>query len=624
MLLREVIQSANLLFNRFLMPYWKTVIILVVLNIIIGFMLTLRPLVIAPALDTFIESQAKPAESIADITLNNLGSTLITVFSLDINNKLSIGLFVAILYFVFSIFIAGLNIWVVTLLVRTRTSLLKDMIVALHRHLLTFSLSYFHKKKAGDIVSILNNDVARTSNSLGSVARGVLQSFAQISIAAIILFRTDALFSLLIIAFGSIHIFVTKMLSARVHRASSEVADKYGYLGANLMETLTGIKTIKSFVAEKYDSKRVGEAVELFRKHFTHSRILNQLELPLRMVADALVIGFILVLTFYAVSKGRISLQAAVMFLYLSQQLLTPISELFKQVVGLYDMLGGATRIINILETKSAIQDGGKEAKELNSCIVLKDVSFSYDGNRNILKNLNLVINRGEMVALVGESGSGKTTIVDLILRFFDVSSGVILYDGVDIREFTQPSYRRNFGVVDQECFLFNASVKENIVYNRVENSKALDYAISVANAKDFIELLPEGLDTLVGDRGVRLSGGQRQRIAIARAIYGYPSILVLDEATSAIDSESERAVQKAIDRITKEITTIVIAHRLSTIIHADKVVVLKRGEIEAIGPHSTVLKTSSTYRKLYNRQFASDRLQDVFSNNKNFRVWEI
>lgn len=610
MLLRQVIQPANLLFNRFLKPYWKTIIILVVLNIIIGFMLTLRPLVIAPALDTFVESQAEPAENITDITLNNLGPTLIAIFNLDIDNKLRVGLFVAILYFVFSIIIAGLNMYALTLLVRTRTFLLKDMVVALHRHLLTLSLAYFHKKKVGDIVSSLNNDVARTSNSLGSVARGVLQSFAQIFVAMVILFSTDALFSLLIIVFGSIHILVTKVLSARVHKASSEVADKYGYLGANLMETFTGIRTIKSFVAEKYDSRRVTEAVELFRKHFTHSRILNQIELPLRMVADALVIGFVLILTFYAVSKGRISLQAAVMFLYLSQQVLAPISELFKQLVGLYDMLGGATRIIDILETRSAIQDGKKEAEELKNCIAIKDVSFSYDGNRSVLKNINLTINRGEIVALVGPSGSGKTTMVDLILRLFDVSNGAVLYDGTNIREFTQFSYRKNFGVVDQECFLFNASVKENIVYNRVEDAEALAHAIWASNAEDFIKSLPNGLDTLVGDRGVRLSGGQRQRIAIARAIYNSPSVLVLDEATSALDSESEQAVQKAIARITKEITTIAIAHRLSTVIHADKVIVLNDGEIEAMGPHSTVLKTSSTYRKLYKLQFASDEVR--------------
>jgi len=189
-------------------------------------------------------------------------------------------------------------------------------------------------------------------------------------------------------------------------------------------------------------------------------------------------------------------------------------------------------------------------------------------------------------VAVVGPSGSGKTTLGDLLLRLFDVEKGAIQYDGTDVRKFTQASYRGHFGVVAQDSLLFNATVRDNIVFNRSMDANALAHALWAANAQEFVDALPEGLETVLGDRGVRLSGGQQQRIAIARAIYGRPSILVLDEATSALDSEAEHEVQKAIERIGREMTIVVIAHRLSTIVNSDRIVVLNRGRIEAIGPH--------------------------------------
>jgi ABC-type multidrug transport system fused ATPase/permease subunit len=233
-------------------------------------------------------------------------------------------------------------------------------------------------------------------------------------------------------------------------------------------------------------------------------------------------------------------------------------------------------------------------------------VSFAHESGRPVLTDVSLEVRRGETVAIVGPSGSGKTTLADLVLRLFDVGAGAIRYDGVDIRDFTQASYRGHFGVVAQEALLFNASVRDNVAFHRPVDPEALAHALWAANAEEFVRELPQGLDTLLGDRGVRLSGGQRQRIAIARAIYARPSLLVLDEATSALDSDAEREVQKAIDRIGRETTIIVIAHRLSTIVHADRIVVLNRGRIEAVGPHPYVLEASPTYRRLHALQTAS------------------
>ena len=211
-------------------------------------------------------------------------------------------------------------------------------------------------------------------------------------------------------------------------------------------------------------------------------------------------------------------------------------------------------------------------------------------------------------MAIVGPSGAGKSTLSDVILRLYDPLSGQVTWDGRDLREFTQESYRKKFGVVPQEALLLNTSVRENITYGRRADEDKIAKAMEIANADDFIKALPRGLDTLVGDRGIRLSGGQRQRIAIARAIYDQPSVLIMDEATSSLDSESERAVQTAIDRVIHQMTAVVIAHRLSTILNADKIVVIKDGKIEAMGPHARLLEESVTYKHLFELQFQEDR----------------
>jgi subfamily B ATP-binding cassette protein MsbA len=246
---------------------------------------------------------------------------------------------------------------------------------------------------------------------------------------------------------------------------------------------------------------------------------------------------------------------------------------------------------------------------ELREAIVVRDVSFDY-GGEPVLNGVSFEVRKGEIVALVGPSGVGKSTLADLILRLYDPVSGSITIDGHDLRELRQDSYRPLFGVVPQEPLLFNATIRDNIAYGRDGLSEAdIVRAAQIANAHEFIAEFADGYDTMVGDRGIRLSGGQRQRVAIARAVVGHPPILVLDEATSSLDSESERLVQQAIDRVIQGTTAIVIAHRLSTVLHADKIVVLNRRRVEAVGRHVELLTTSETYGHLYRRQFAEPEL---------------
>jgi subfamily B ATP-binding cassette protein MsbA len=266
--------------------------------------------------------------------------------------------------------------------------------------------------------------------------------------------------------------------------------------------------------------------------------------------------------------------------------------------------LAAATRVSELFARAPEVVDGAEAIVSFQDRIVLADVSFSY-GAEPVLDGVSFEIGKGELVALVGPSGVGKSTLADLILRFYDPTAGAITIDGRDLRALRQDAYRKLFGVVSQEALLFNATIRDNIAYGRTELSEEdVIRAARIANAHDFVAEFPDGYATLVGDRGVRLSGGQRQRVAIARAIVGRPPILVLDEATSALDSESERLVQQAIDRVIQGATSIVIAHRLSTVLHADKIVVLARGGVEAVGRHAELLAANETYARLYRLQF--------------------
>ncbi|MFW2437773.1 MAG: ABC transporter ATP-binding protein [Arenicellales bacterium] len=596
--------TLSFLFNKYLVGRWKAVLFVVVANIVIGFLLSLRPLVLAPAIDTFSATRAEPANSLADLTLNNIGPTILNVLGLGYEDVMSIGVMIIVLFISITVLIATAGFLAQFFMVRIKAMIAHDMTRDIHRHILSLPLGFFTEHKIGDLVSRLTQDVNKTSNSIDIFARGILTSLGQVTVSAVVLFKTDVGLTATVIGIGSIHMLITRLLQNRMRSGSKELMESIGSVSAGLTETIIGIRVIKSFAAEKYESDKISKAVRMYKDVLIRFGMLKYYEVPLRMLADAVVVCVVLIIIFNEVLNQQLTPAGAAMFLYLSQQLSAPLGQLFSTYLGLHNILGGAARLIEIFETRNKVKDGERKISELGNSIQIRDVAFGYDSNQPVLKNISLEINKGEMVALVGPSGAGKSTFTDLLLRLYDVESGVIEYDGINIKDFRQGEYRRKFGVVAQECLLFNDSIRRNIILNRTENEDDLAHAIWAANLEQFAKELPDGLDTHVGDRGVRLSGGQRQRVALARAIYSHPSILILDEATSSLDSESERVVQEAIDRISKEITMIVVAHRLSTIVHADKIVLLKGGMIEAVGPHAEIIKSSPTYQKLYRLQF--------------------
>jgi subfamily B ATP-binding cassette protein MsbA len=335
--------------------------------------------------------------------------------------------------------------------------------------------------------------------------------------------------------------------------------------------------------------------------------VYKHIEEPARAVVNYAVEAGILLLATYELLAGRLAAPTFFLFLYVARATMTQVGLLASAYTQMQATLAAAGRIGEIFALRPEVKDGPARIGTFEDRIVLRNVSFGYD-SEPVLDGVNLEIRKGEVVALVGPSGFGKSTLADLVLRFYDPTHGTITIDGRDLRSLRQDSYRRLFGVVPQEALLFNATIRDNIAYGREDLSEDdVVLAARLANAHDFIAEFTDGYDTIVGDRGVRLSGGQRQRVAIARAIVARPPILVLDEATSSLDSESERLVQQSIDRVIEGSTSLIIAHRLSTVLHADKIVVMGRGGVEAIGRHVELLTSSETYARLYRLQFAEE-----------------
>ena len=349
--------------------------------------------------------------------------------------------------------------------------------------------------------------------------------------------------------------------------------------------------------------RSLSQALDKWKISFYDSAFMQATDQPLRLLADSIVTSAALLLTFFSMHAGRMNLDAAALYIALCLRLIPPISKLNAGIFKITGSSAGAERVLEILEADRVIEDGDMIPQPLHESIRFHGVTFQYVPGEPVLKEIHLEIRKGEKIALVGPSGGGKSTFTDLLLRLYDPQEGTVLFDGQDIRDFQQRAYRRQFGVVNQDCLLFSGTVKENILYGREPDSEKYTRALEMANC-DFVKDFPQGDQTQVGDRGITLSGGQRQRIALARAVYGRPELLILDEATSALDAESERLVQEGIQRAVKDATAILIAHRLSTVRGADRIVVLDAGKIEQIGKHEELLASSETYQKLCRLQF--------------------
>lgn len=489
-----------------------------------------------------------------------------------------------------------------------RTGVVRDIRNQVYQKVVSLPIGFFSKERKGDIITRMTSDVVEVENSIVSSLDMLIKNpiFIVIYFGTLLCISWElTLFTICVIpVLGWIMGSIGRKLKAK----SLAAQQKLGETTSQMEETLGGLRIIKAFIAEKKMTGRFTKCNDELRSATMRVTMRQALAHPVSEFLGTCIIVIVLWFggTLILGDDSPISAAAFIYYLTILYSIINPLKELSKASYNIPRGLASMERIDAILNAENPIVDGEKgiEIPDMQEGIEYRNLTFSYDGERNVLKNINLKIEKGKTVALVGQSGSGKSTMVDLIPRYYDVEQGEITIDGVNIKDMKVKSLRGLIGNVNQEAILFNDSFYNNITFG-VENAtmEQVIEAAKIANAHDFIMETEHGYDTNVGDRGCLLSGGQRQRISIARAILKNPPILILDEATSALDTESERLVQEALERLMKTRTTIAIAHRLSTIKNADEICVLRDGEIVERGKHEELLKLDGLYKRLNDMQ---------------------
>jgi subfamily B ATP-binding cassette protein MsbA len=472
------------------------------------------------------------------------------------------------------------------------------------------SASFFHKHPTGTILSTLINDVDRVQIALSSVIGEFLQQFFTFLVGMVFVIRLGGHLSWALVLFIPVVITSARRIGREVRTRTRTGQDKLAEIQNILHETVTGNRIVKAFNTEMWEVLRFKSAAKrLFKANIRNVRI-QSISSPLMDSIGAVAIAMFLLIGRDEILSGRMTMGLFAAFIILLFKLYDPVRKFAYFYNSFQQAMGASSSIFAFFDAEDDVKERphATNLKKFQKSIQFKNVGFSYsteEGEHQILHEINLDVHAGEVLALVGPSGAGKSTLVNLIPRFFDVSSGSILIDGQDIRYLTLTSLRRHVAQVTQETILFNDTVRHNIAYGQPDTKLSLvQEAARNALAHDFIMRMPQGYDTVIGEKGFRLSGGERQRIAIARAILKNAPILILDEATSALDAESESLVQAAIGNLMQNRTVMVIAHRLSTIRRANRIAVLEDGRITAVGPHDDLLNSSPTYQRLYQLQF--------------------
>lgn len=496
------------------------------------------------------------------------------------------------------------------LIARAGESVVADLRKGLYQHLLGLSSKFFENNRTGDITSRLTSDISTVQSVVSTTLVQVFTMPIVLLGTLAILFFTNWKLSLLILSVVPAVALVARMLGKQIRQMSKAFQDQVAKANAHAEETLSGVRVVQSFTAEAFEASRyntlIGASLKVALKRGMISAVLGPIILFSLFTALALVLwyGGRLVAT-QEISPGQ--LLTFVLYTFNIAGTVGTLTSIFAQVQS---ALGASSRIFELMDTQTDLPDPAhpKVLAHVTGTVKFEGVSFGYGDRGEVLHNLNLQASSGEVVAIVGPSGSGKSTLVSLIPRFYDVTAGQILLDGTDIRELALQDLRNQIGIVPQETLLFSGSITDNIRYGHFDASEEqVLQAAQAANAHEFIQRFPEGYQTVVGERGVKLSGGQRQRIAIARALLKNPRLLILDEATSSLDSESETLVQEALNTLMQGRTTFVIAHRLSTIRNADRILVLDQGRIVQEGKHEELLALGGLYRDLYELQFKNN-----------------
>ncbi len=596
---------------KYVKPYRKQLILANICTVLVVIFSLLSVVTLFPFIDLLFSDAPKTVSSGTITSIFDIKDIVTLYFGKMISqfDKLDVLKFLCLLILI-TFFLKNLFAYFETYFnAVVEQGILKDLRFDLYKHYLELPLGFFSEERKGNLISRIINDVQIVKDSLIAVVNSMFRDPPSIIVYSIVLFLFSWKLTIIIFLLAPVTAFILSRVGNSLKRSSIKSQKQISDITSTLDETLGAIRVVKAFGMENYERKKFKREnqnyfqllVKIFRKRALGSPISEFIG----------VITIVIILYFFGTNiiRGNSDMTPGAFIFYLAVfYQMTPSLKLFAQIFNSYkEGTAAAERVFELLDTPATITDSRDAVaiNEFKKSIEFRNASFKYGKSDYILKNINLNINKGNIIAIVGPSGAGKSTLVDLIPRFYDLTDGNLFFDDIDIKKLQITSLRKLMGIVTQETILFNDSVRNNVAYGETEIPlDQIILASKAANAHNFITTFEKGYDTIIGDRGVKLSGGERQRLSIARALLKNPPILILDEATSSLDTESEILVQQAIETLMQGRTSIVIAHRLSTIQNADMIVVLSKGEVIETGSHTQLLLTSGLYKRLYDLQF--------------------
>ena len=598
----------------FIKPYKFHVVWNVVYNILYALFSTLSFIALIPMMQVLFAQAEKITKKPTYTTIWEIPTfakqyLYFYITELEKNNGPQYALLLVVVLIIITFLLKNLfNYLASNHLMHLKNGVLKDLRNTMYNKIIDLPISYYSEKRKGDIMARMLGDVGEVQNSFFSILELIVKEPMTIIFTIAAMFAISVKLTIFVFIFIPISGYIISLIGKSLKSKSQELQYEGGYLISIVEESLSGLKVVKSYNAENSFKKRFNESVDRLLKLSNSIGRKNNLASPFSEFMGIIVIAVLLwfggnMVLVDTLPNGKAILEGAQFLAYmgLAYNILTPAKAISKATYSVKSGMAAAQRVFEVLEVENAITDKPNAIVKasFDTDITIENINFKYE-EENVLKNFSLQVPKGKTVALVGQSGSGKSTIANLLTRFYDVQEGTIKIDGIDIKDMTMNSLRHLLGLVTQDSILFNDTIKNNILIGKenATDEEILD-ALKVANAYEFVQDLPNGIYTNIGDAGNKLSGGQKQRLNIARAVLKNPPIMILDEATSALDTESEKFVQVALENMMQNRTSIVIAHRLSTIQKADKIVVMHRGEIVEQGTHDELLAINGTYFKL-------------------------